>query len=395
MHKVYLLLRNNKQLGPFTLDELLQHQLKPFDLVWVEGKSAGWRYPSEVEAIKPFLSEDQIAKEPEKKNVQEASLTIEENPIAEKQIQVTAAVPHTAAKSKKIYIRLPTGNIIPTQKPVADLASQLEAKAEALYQRAQAFASGRKTNSPEEETDIDTKYSRSLDDIKQEYSAWLYQKKRAGNGLRRKHYLGILALGLGGLLIWGGMRWFGSNDQEPPQQNSIAMLPSTPPAEEKKLPVKKKTTTAKKSTAKPITRVSTTKPPKKPVIPSREETGITIKESEKKAAENSVVTSPPVSTPHLPDLIRISTQFDDAGKGVPDFKVTLINNSNEQVQMVAVDIYYFRMGKQLEKKTVYFSDINAHSSKILTARGHRRADDVQLKMGLMTSKRGEIFYASN
>ena len=186
MHKVYLLLRNNKQLGPFTLDELLQHQLKPFDLVWVEGKSAGWRYPSEVEAIKPFLSEDQIAIEPEKKIVEKASVTSEVHPIPEKPVQVTAPVPLTGAKPKKVYIRLPTGSMVPSQKPAADLSSQLEAKAEELYQRAQAFASGRTTKSTEEDSDIDTKYSRSLDDIKEEYSAWLYQKKTARKGLSKK-----------------------------------------------------------------------------------------------------------------------------------------------------------------------------------------------------------------
>jgi hypothetical protein len=395
MHKVYLLLRNNKQLGPFTLEELLQHQLKPFDLVWLEGKSAGWRYPSEVEAIKPFLSEDQIAIEPEKKIVHEAFVNKEETPVEEKPVQVTAAVPLTGIKSKKVYIRLPTGNMVPSQKPAPDLSSQLEAKAEALYQRAQAFASGNKINAPEEETDIDTKYSRSLEDIKQEYSAWLYQKKTARKGFSRKHYMAILGLGLGGLLIWGGTQWFGSNGQEPPQEQTMAILPINQPEEEKKLPVKKKTATVKKSTRKPVATASTKKSQTKPVKPLGEETGTTVKETEKKTSENSTVSSTPVSTPHLPDLIRISTQFDDAGKGVPDFKITLINNSSEQVQMVAVDIYYFRMGKQLEKKTVYFSDINAHSSKILTARGHRRADDVQLKMGLMTSKRGEIFYANN
>ena len=40
MHKVYLLLRNNRQTGPYSLDELLKLNLKPFDLVWVDGRSA-------------------------------------------------------------------------------------------------------------------------------------------------------------------------------------------------------------------------------------------------------------------------------------------------------------------------------------------------------------------
>src|SRR4030095_9831627 len=44
----YLLLRDNKQTGPYTLDELITKGLKPYALIWIEGRSAGWRYPSEV-----------------------------------------------------------------------------------------------------------------------------------------------------------------------------------------------------------------------------------------------------------------------------------------------------------------------------------------------------------
>lgn len=50
----YLLLRNNKQQGPVSLQHLIQLGLKPYDLVWVEGKSAAWRYPSEIPELKPY-----------------------------------------------------------------------------------------------------------------------------------------------------------------------------------------------------------------------------------------------------------------------------------------------------------------------------------------------------
>jgi hypothetical protein len=50
----YLLLRSNKQSGPYTLDDMRQMGLKAYDLVWIEGKSAAWRYPGEVEELKPF-----------------------------------------------------------------------------------------------------------------------------------------------------------------------------------------------------------------------------------------------------------------------------------------------------------------------------------------------------
>jgi hypothetical protein len=55
MQKVYLLLRNNRKSGPFTIDELWQQQLRPTDMVWIEGQSTAWCYLSELE-LKPSVS---------------------------------------------------------------------------------------------------------------------------------------------------------------------------------------------------------------------------------------------------------------------------------------------------------------------------------------------------
>lgn len=52
MQKIYLLLRNNNQLGPFTIEELLEQELLPSDLVWIEGKSLAWSYASELNLLK-------------------------------------------------------------------------------------------------------------------------------------------------------------------------------------------------------------------------------------------------------------------------------------------------------------------------------------------------------
>ena len=50
----YRLLRSNKESGPFTQDELIAMGFKPYDLIWVDGKSAGWRYPSEIPELKAY-----------------------------------------------------------------------------------------------------------------------------------------------------------------------------------------------------------------------------------------------------------------------------------------------------------------------------------------------------
>src|SRR5688572_22065280 len=50
----YLLLRDNKESGPYLLEDLVRLGLKPYDLVWLDGKSAAWRYPSEINELKPY-----------------------------------------------------------------------------------------------------------------------------------------------------------------------------------------------------------------------------------------------------------------------------------------------------------------------------------------------------
>ena len=47
----YLLLRNNIQSGPYSLEELKVSGIRATDLLWVEGRSSAWRYPDEIEEL--------------------------------------------------------------------------------------------------------------------------------------------------------------------------------------------------------------------------------------------------------------------------------------------------------------------------------------------------------
>lgn len=136
----YLLLRDNKQQGPFSAEELSAKGLKAYDLVWVEGRSAAWRYPSEIDELKsfaPVVEEqpyDRFYKKPSdqqgnnqavqaaqaetKKTVQAVAETV----IAEEQT-VTRPVSQTEHKAvaKHIYVTMPVskGSSGNTSTPVA------------------------------------------------------------------------------------------------------------------------------------------------------------------------------------------------------------------------------------------------------------------------------------
>ncbi|MFT3823476.1 MAG: hypothetical protein QM731_06125 [Chitinophagaceae bacterium] len=112
----YLLLRDNKQSGPYSTEELVAKGLKAYDLVWLEGKSAAWRYPSEMPELKAFAPtvEEQPYDRFYKKPAAENSTT--ETSVANT-VAVVAAVKEpprngkaSVAVSKNIYVTLPSNS---------------------------------------------------------------------------------------------------------------------------------------------------------------------------------------------------------------------------------------------------------------------------------------------
>lgn len=69
MERVYLLLRNNNETGPFTIGELLQQHLNSTDMIWIEGKSKAWTYLSELE-LTPFVAPSSADAEPSKDEIE-------------------------------------------------------------------------------------------------------------------------------------------------------------------------------------------------------------------------------------------------------------------------------------------------------------------------------------
>jgi hypothetical protein len=218
MQKIYSLLRSNKQSGPYTLEELLQLNLKPFDLVWVEGKSGGWSYPTEIEALKLHVSG---ATNPTEKKETTNSIEPTSPPI----IPINEKTIPSRPSSQHIYISFPAGNQIvsgdaPIKVPVDSLdespEAKLERKAQELRNKIQAF--GQHKNAPKDDNELDTKYSRSLDDIKEEYSSWLYQQQK-----KKKHFPAkyIVAIVVGFILLITAYYFFPVSSKDEAEQTTV------------------------------------------------------------------------------------------------------------------------------------------------------------------------------
>ena len=57
----FLLLRNNIESGPYSLEELKLAGIWSTDLLWIEGRSNEWQSPDKIEEIRPFVYETQKA----------------------------------------------------------------------------------------------------------------------------------------------------------------------------------------------------------------------------------------------------------------------------------------------------------------------------------------------
>ena len=195
MQKVYLLLRSNKQTGPYSIEELLQLNLKPFDLVWMEGRSAAWQYPFEIPSLKPYVPETPLADVPFKPV---ATAVMEETPaptlFSEPLAEPQSTTPQKPETPKRVFVSVPkTYTATNEQKTFASQRSYTEHKAymppveEPVYQKkeevrqpspssySQPLSSF--TQKPVGDDEVHTNYSRSLNDVEEDYTNWVYKQK--------------------------------------------------------------------------------------------------------------------------------------------------------------------------------------------------------------------------
>lgn len=184
----YLLLRNNKETGPYELADLLVQQLKAYDLVWVQGRSAAWRYPCEIDELKahaPVAEEQPFDRFYKKKIAKEPVVQQEqEEKVAENKEEKTTAIKETSpyedylpkavkeekkATSKSVFVTLPAKPAQPANKPkpierIAVPTIIVDQTATVQQTLTQNFDQGNTLNG-------------SFDDIKDQYARQLQDRK--------------------------------------------------------------------------------------------------------------------------------------------------------------------------------------------------------------------------
>ena len=148
---MYLLLRNNKQTGPHSLEELKIMGLKAYDLVWLEGKSAAWRYPCEIDELSAFAPpvEEQPFDRFYKRPAQTAATSVAAGPSPDLKpaLSESIATPVTVESTKTpgkrtIYVTMPAGKVPVTKTTREPLLAAANAPDPAHL----AYASGTSKN---------------------------------------------------------------------------------------------------------------------------------------------------------------------------------------------------------------------------------------------------------
>jgi hypothetical protein len=223
----YLLLRSNKESGPYELNDLVQMGLRAYDLVWVKGKSAAWRYPSEIEELRAYAPavEEQPYDRFYKKNTHETkeepvSVAATQPSVAKQEEQPVAKQPEPKKQfeveekyekyipKKSVFVTMPGQKSVSVQKPAASAPVPTPPPADPVP-----------TITVTENPAAQIKYSQPLDEIKEMYVKTLHERK---NKIARKSFLignlkkaavviGLVAIGiLGGFALRPGSK----NDQK-------------------------------------------------------------------------------------------------------------------------------------------------------------------------------------
>ncbi|HRN57172.1 MAG TPA: hypothetical protein PLL71_12005 [Agriterribacter sp.] len=146
--KEYLLLRNNAESGPYSLDELRVMGLKAYDLIWVENRSFSWKYPSEISELAVFAPPVEMPAPGNRVNAENSgagapgagnrnnSAFVQDKPVAEKIVPVKQLSHVVALQPTVEHIR------IKTIKPVTPHMVKVEIREKPLAADPAATPSG-------------------------------------------------------------------------------------------------------------------------------------------------------------------------------------------------------------------------------------------------------------
>jgi hypothetical protein len=444
MARYFLLLRNNQQTGPFSFEEMLQKDLKPADLIWEEGRSAGWSHPSEINGLQFNSGEpDQIHKNTSGINAAHEAYLPPSSGFAAKNVTT----------SNRVFVSLPNG-----ARPVEQVGEAKKNMEPPPVPRFQPAEEKQITQNP-------VPYQAETRKIKEpafseipenEYSNWFYRQNiKKKKARRRQQWAGafvvLLAAGYGIAQLLPSSQEGERTSVKPTVQKIIAydhpaeQAPESSVAapvisepivnngsvtrEEPGLPRKNKPLLQAPSTTREpevsiasekiaeetpevseVDVVETNSPTEATTAPAKKKkklgeaiSGVfgKLKTKKEEAPEAEPTRQPSRQTngervasrrndnqqtaegPSLLSKIDLkpSERPNNWMMGVVGMKLTLYNNSSETIKSATIEVsYYNEQNDLLQKKLMYFNNVGPKRTLTMAIPDHRMADHADYKV---------------
>jgi len=488
--KPYRLLRNNKESGPYSAEELIQMGLKAYDLIWEDGKSASWRYASEITVLKPYAPEveeqpfDRFYKKPTAVEPSNKETTLSPNVNAIPDVSIKPQKPRIRIKadSKIIEVtppqpKLQVEHFTPREipKPIQKEKEEIKAAAPITYSTAQdtpdwkdmwlnweeekkavntankvnvqttlknvnRFQSAKGINNDNE---LETKFSQSLDDIKERYVETVLKQKKSSKK-KSGSFITVIVLvaAIFAMCIYMGLKWSSPDSSiaeqkivnPAPQQVSEPVAKNEESNNDLKQSDQSKQIDAKEEPAKGSTvknsnsaEASHTTVPvgrknifvtahAKPINKNTQQKKVTDSYTNQqsapvdKAVDNAVVQDKASgslnvntdvqataiakykkSEPKIADYINVDALTPSANSAV-GVKLKIQNVSDIPVDLVMVDLQYYDPNGRFEKgETVYVRNIGAGSTVTIPAPDYYKAAKVNYKVSMVSSEKNNLY----
>jgi len=485
--KPYRLLRNNKESGPYSAEELIRMGLKAYDLVWEDGKSASWRYPCEISALKPYAPEveeqpfDRFYKKPSSVETQKKEIPSSADINAIPDVSVKPQKPRIRIKadSRIIEVTPPLPKLKKENAPQREVPTPIQKEAPAKpakeiikpsispaqnnpdwkdmwlnwEEEKKAVKAAKHINvqstlnsinrvqSTVNDNELETKFSQSLDDIKERYvETVLKQKKNSNRKSGSFVTVVVLVIAILGMGVYMGLKWGGpgpsveekivtpksqqvseptaqkeennselnNNNDELKQVNEKEDQPTVSTVKNSNSNEAAHITQAKKNFtsahAKPLNKKTqqqknisdsytyqSTAPINKPV-----NNGVVQNNASGSLNVNSDVQATAIakykkSTPKIADYINVDalTPYSNSAVGV---KLKIQNVSDIPVDLVMMDLQYYDVNGRFEKgETIYVRNIGAGSSVTIAAPDYDKASKVNYKVSMVSSERNNLY----
>jgi hypothetical protein len=439
---MYLLLRDNKQSGPYSLDELKAKGLKAYDLVWVEGRSAAWRYPSEIEEMSSFAPAveeqpfDRFYKKPAAVRSAAASASVVSSQSAASSASGTSvpATPHhpdefsSTPRKRTIYVTMPGGAPVIMRETPPEAAREVYREPVRESRREPAGETFREAGSfrePVRETFHEPAREAFIERSGEIMPQFPPRKKVR---ILQPVAIGfcILVLLAAGIFIGLSIQKDGplklasrtgsTGDKQPIVRTSAQQLPVSPVVDKAVTSTQTQQTTplvseqpAPGNTAavadRPGNKPPRTTTPKQKAEAPKSQATLPVTGSDSSAvqptmlhreavhrtdpAESLAVADKEIIKAGLANQVSVGTNKYDVGTfgGINHLQVTVTNRSAYSLDLVVVEVQYIQANKKIFKtENLYFHGISPGSALMLEAPKSSRGIQIQYKITSINSK---------